>query len=506
MPAFNTATVSGKTFTHLRSSFCPFSPFLSIHSFNDIYYPILFCGILAAGGIFAGTNPAYTRYELVHTLKTAKVQYVIVEPELLGPMQAAMAECGIPESSTIVFHPLAEQKCPEGMTSWLDLMKHGERDWPRFNDADTCKTTVAARLFSSGTTGLPKALLNTHQNFIAQHELVYEGANHKPYDIVNLYPLPMFHAAVAPRAHTSVFKAGWKTYIMRKFDLELFLQGVERFGVTDIGLVPAMTIAAIMSPASKKYSLKSVKHAASGAAPLDEQLQSRFQELLPPTTPFTQVWGMTETTCTATHIPYPGTDTTGSVGRPIPNIDLKLVDDSGADISAYDVRGELCVRGPTVILGYFENDQANAESFDSDGFYHTGDIAYCASATRFWYIVDRKKELIKVRSFQVAPPELEATIMAHPDVLDAAVIGVIAPEARDGELPRAYVVRKAGSRLGEEEVKKFAGERLASFKRLHGGVVFVDAIPKNASGKILKRILRERAKKELGERAVAAKL
>lgn len=176
----------------------------------------------------------------------------------------------------------------------------------------------------------------------------------------------------------------------------------------------------------------------------------------------------------------------------------RLVDESGIDISAYDVLGEFCIRGPTVVSGYLDNPTAD-EAFDADGFYHTGDIMYCGSKSKKWYIVDRKKELIKVRGFQVAPPELEAVILSHPQIIDAAVIGVPSPKD-DGQLPRAYVVRRPGEQgddLVEAEVKQHLASKLAKFKRLEGGVVFVPAIPKNASGKILKRILREDAKKEM---------
>ncbi len=179
----------------------------------------------------------------------------------------------------------------------------------------------------------------------------------------------------------------------------------------------------------------------------------------------------------------------------------RLIDDDGKDITDYNVQGEICIRGPTIIPGYFENPEANAKDFDADGFYHTGDIGYCNPDSKLWYVVDRKKELIKRRAFQITPPELEALLLGHPDIVDAAIIGVPADEF-EGELPRAYVVRRPGSdpsKLTEEDVKDYVGERLAKYKRPDGGVRFVDEIPKNASGKILKRILREEAKKERGQ-------
>ncbi|KAH8147823.1 uncharacterized protein LAJ45_08289 [Morchella importuna] len=174
-------------------------------------------------------------------------------------------------------------------------------------------------------------------------------------------------------------------------------------------------------------------------------------------------------------------DDTGSVGRLLPNLEAKLVDGAGNNISAYDTPGEICLRGPTMIKGYYNNDAANRESYDSDGFYHTGDIGLCDGKTKKWYIVDRKKELIKVRGFQVAPPELEGILLEHPHIVDAAVIGVVA-ETHGSELPRAYVVRRPGSNLEEQEVKEYMKTKVASYKQLEGGVVFLDAIPKNASG------------------------
>lgn len=322
--------------------------------------------------------------------------------------------------------------------------------------------------------------------------------------------LPFFHASIAPTAHTSTLRSGFRSYVMRRFELEPYLRHCTAYSITDIALVPPIAIAIInapqmppQTPASRsKYSLKAARAAACGAAPLGKEAQARFKALMDADAPFTQVWGMTETSCIASKFYWPENDDTGSVGWPMPNLDFKLVDDAGNDIGeTYDTRGELCVRGPTISKGYFENPKANARDWDADGFFHTGDIAYCAMDSKKWYIVDRKKELIKVRAFQVAPPELEAVLLSHPHIVDAAVIGVVAAPD-ESELPRAYIVRRPGSqeaqKLTEADVRNFFAERLAKYKQLAGGVVFVDAIPKNASGKILKRILRENAKREMG--------
>ena len=348
----------------------------------------------------------------------------------------------------------------------------------------------------------------SHHNFIAQHELIWEGPSSEriEWNDIHLFPLPMFHAALAPRAHVSTLRQGDRTYIMRRFDLEAYLANIERFGVTTISVVPPMAIAIIMSPLSRKYSLKSCRWCTVGAAPLRPETQARFQKLLRADCPMTQVWGMTEASCIATRFEFDEFDVTGSIGRPIPSVDMKLVDDNGHDMGkVYDVRGEMCLRGPTVVMGYHKNEKANAESFDEQGFYHTGDIGYCDSKTKLWYIVDRKKELIKVRAFQVPPPEIEGILLDHEDIVDCAVIGIEVREEGKGEevteLPRAYVVRRPGLReqdLTEEMVKEYVKPKLARYKWLEGGVRFMEAIPKSANGKILKRILREEAKAETG--------
>ena len=164
--------------------------------------------------------------------------------------------------------------------------------------------------------------------------------------------------------------------------------------------------------------------------------------------------------------------------------------------------GELCIRGPTIISGYFNSPHATQDSVDSEGYFKTGDVMYCDAKTKKWYIIDRKKELIKVRAFQVAPAEIEGVLLSHPLISDAAVIGIKRPEDPDTELPKAFVVKKPGSTaLSEEEIKTYCKERLAKYKELTGGVAFIDVVPRNATGKALKRILREMQKAQNGPAA-----
>ncbi|KAK3613165.1 hypothetical protein LTR56_026731 [Elasticomyces elasticus] len=282
---------------------------------------------------------------------------------------------------------------------------------------------------------------------------------------------------------------------MRRFNLTDWLTYSERFKVTALMLVPPMVVAIVNLAEDKpdlvRKCLRSYVAGVVGAAPLDSETQPALQSLFPKETVLTQSWAMTETSCLASYFYYPERDSTSSVGR-----DVKLLDDEDNEIDPpFDKRGELCIRGPIVIRGYHNNPEAKARDWDSDGFFHTGDVMYCDSKTKIWYVVDRKKELIKVRGFQVALAEVEGVLLSHPGIRDAAVIGVEAGEA--GEVPRAYVVTRDGVEVSENEVKAWVEEKLAKCKRLDGGLKFVEAIPKTASRKILIRVLREEAEREM---------
>lgn len=188
--------------------------------------------------------------------------------------------------------------------------------------------------------------------------------------------LPMFHAATAPLCHFSPLRLGDTTFTIKRFELESYLYNVQKHEITEGAFVPPMVHMIIASPLMEKYSLKSIRIGHTGAAPLDPESQGKLRKLLDKYTPLSQVWGMTETSCTCSMTPWTeGSEITGSVGKMLPNMDAKLVDDDGNDISADDTQGELCVRGPLVTRGYFENPEANKKDWDEEGFFHTGDVA-----------------------------------------------------------------------------------------------------------------------------------
>ena len=303
-------------------------------------------------------------------------------------MEAA-TETGIPYSRILIFDNNGGP-IPTGFRSWRSLLTYGQQDWVRLGGA-LAKTATCCRLFSGGTTGLPKASIVTHYNVTSQVHLTNDPQKRRYSQVRRLAPLPMFHAAAVASTHIAPLRLGHQVYIMRRFQLEAFLLYLEKYYITDLAVVPPMALAIIQSSASRKYDLTSVKLANSGAGPLDKGSQARLQALLAPEARMTQIWGMTETSGICTLLPWPEYDDTGSVGYMLAGMDAKLVDDDGKDISDHDVPGEICVRGPIVIGGYFENSEANARDWDADGYFHTGDVGYCARRMGKWFIVDRKK-------------------------------------------------------------------------------------------------------------------
>jgi acyl-CoA synthetase (AMP-forming)/AMP-acid ligase II len=467
---------------------------IALHAFNSVYYPLFQLSIVGAGGIFVGTNPAYTKYELEHALKVSGAKYVLVEAEddAVASMGAAMTTSNLsPQERLLILDTRPGQSLHATLKSWRTLLEHGEKDWLAFDDEFTSSTTTAGLFFSSGTTGLPKAVQLSHRNFIAQHELVYTPYP-RAYDLSVVLGIPLFHIGIGAFTLTSVLKLGGSVVIMRKFEIELYLDLHKRFAVKEIMTVPPVADWVVKLGAEKvKGRLRSVRYGLLGGAPCGAELQAAFQKHLGEGAVLGQLLGMTETSCIFSVVP-PGTkgaDYYGTCGRPIPGIEVKLMAE-GKDVSATKgKRGELYIKGPTVTMGYFGNAEASKELLDEDSWLKGGDLGYVDE--NGWLRLDgRSKELIKVRGFQVSPSEIEDVVRSCPGVADVAVLGV-EDAGRNGEVPRAFVVKLPGKEVSEEEVKSWVRERLASYKALAGGVIFVDTIPRNATGKILRRLLKE---------------
>ena len=315
-----------------------------------------------------------------------------------------------------------------------------------------------------------------------------------PFEYRTIAHLPVAHIAGIQGYLVNPFYMGGPVYWMPRFDFAQFLEYNKKYRITFFFTVPPIYLLIAKSAAASDQ-FKTLEVAISGAAPLGKDLQhAASQKLGGPECFISQTWGLSETTGSATILPMDMSDDTGSVSPLIPNMLARIVDDDGRDVEP-GKPGEVLVKGPVVCKGYYHNDAANAEAF-TGAWFHTGDIAEFRNG--LFYIVDRKKELIKYKGLQVAPAELEALLLSHEDILDAAVVGVEA-DGGTSEVPRAYVVADK-TKISKQQIVAYVKMHVASRKQLRGGVVFLDAVPKSPSGKILRKDLRLLAKRAQGAR------
>ncbi|PGH26434.1 hypothetical protein AJ80_01932 [Polytolypa hystricis UAMH7299] len=463
---------------------------------NHIFVPVAYLGIAGTGRVFSGLNPGYTVLETAHQLRNTGAKAVFVHPSLAETALKAAKQIGL--SSDRVFLFSDEPNAPaHGIQDWRSMLgsqEEGDRyQWHRMSE-DEATTTLATVNYSSGTTGLPKGVSVSHFNVLANLEQTMFMRFH---EIKNRTPerwlgfLPLYHAYGQLYTIVMALRLEIPVYIMKQFHYEDFLGVIERFRITNLQIAPPILIMLSKRSETSKYDLSSLTHILCGAAPLSKELQNevanRFKVQI------NQGWGMTETVAGAHHVPGGIRDSSGSVGQLFPNCECKLVDDDGKEVAPGEP-GEMYIRGPQVCIGYWRNKAATEEAISPDGWLKTGDVAIVSKEGWFW-IVDRKKELIKVNALQVAPAELEAVLLENDDVADAAVVGIT---LNDEEWPRAYVHLKdhAKGKVTADDIHKFMKNRVAKHKRLVGGIAFVDEVPKLPSGKIVRKLLKEWSKRD----------
>ncbi|KIK15852.1 hypothetical protein PISMIDRAFT_16239 [Pisolithus microcarpus 441] len=535
-------------------------PTVLVFSPNSIVWPMMLLGASAAGYTATLANSGYNPDELKHQYIDAGAHLIFVHPSLLDTVKKMLTSIGCSDMRARVIVATSgwltgvpDNVTPDmsGFVRLENLLGRGQLTSEVKFDGERSEET-AYLCYSSGTTGTPKGVQTTHYNITSTIDMarplwpntrpclapsIADAAGPEQPDVA-LGPLPYFHIYGMVKLILLPIALCTPSVVISGFVPEAFLKAVEKYRATSLVLVPPILIVFARLEAINKYDLSSVRTIISAAAPLNRNLvfavKTRFERagfnvavvqgmsqrihirgpletrLISPS--WDVGYGLTETSPTVFILPNKyAYRHAGSVGVAIPNLEVRLArEDSGEVLTDIEGAGELWVRGPNVMKGYLNNPSATAAAITDDGWFKTGDIAVC-NADGFFTIVDRRKELIKYKGFQVPPAELESLLLQHPDVADAAVIGVPSKEAT--ELPRAYVV--PARTIKKEETATFAlgiqewvARKVAPHKKLRGGVVLVQQIPKSASGKILRRELRDRAGSDMahGQVGTPAKL
>jgi 4-coumarate--CoA ligase len=448
---------------------------LALLSPNIPEYAVLFHGVAYAGGAITTINPTYTEREIHHQLVDAGATILVTVAPFLEVARKAAEGTPIDELDIYVVGGA------EGAQSLAALMGAPlEAQVP----VDPESTVVLP--YSSGTTGLSKGVMLSHRNLVANIAQVLSPSEMRE-DETLVAVLPFFHIYGMQVLMNCGLRAGATIVTLPRFDLEQFLSVHQEYGVTRSFVAPPIVVALAKHPLVDKFDMSKLEQVFSGAAPLSAELALEAGARLD--CDVVQGYGMTELS-PVSHLTPQGMFKPGSVGITAPNTELRIVDPPSGEDLGLDADGELWVRGPQVMKGYLNNPAATALTLDDEGWLHTGDIGHVDSDGHV-YVVDRLKELIKYKGFQVPPAELEALLLTHPAVADAAVIGL--PDEEAGEIPVGYVVLKAGQEATATEVQEFVASQVAHYKQIRR-LEFIDAIPKSASGKILRRVLKDAAK------------
>ncbi|MED6210524.1 4-coumarate--CoA ligase 3, variant 2 [Stylosanthes scabra] len=435
------------------------------------------------GAVSTPANPSYTSSEIMKQLKASKAIIVITH---------AMHVHKLKQEEENTFTVITVDNPPENCMSFSEISSM-EGKLPEVDIAPDDMVTLP---FSSGTTGLPKGVILTHRSLITNVAQVLDGKNPnlnmKEEDVV-LCVLPLFHIYALHCVMLCSMRVGCTMLLKEKFEMRAMLELVEKHRVSVVMAVPPLVVALSKNPIAEEYDLSSIRMVMSGGAPLKANFEEAFHSRMPKAI-FRQALGMTESgpviTMSLGFAKYPMTSKLESCGTVIRNAEMKIIDPLTGSSHSYNTLSEICIRGQQIMKGYLNDEKATAEAIDEEGWLHTGDIGYVDNDDEV-FIVDRLKEIIKFKGYQVAPAELEGLLMSHPSIEDAAVV----PQKDDvaGEVPVAFVVRSSNNGdfdlVTEDAVKDFIAKQVAFYKRPQR-IIFIDKIPKSAIGKILRKELK----------------
>ncbi|KAI3517191.1 hypothetical protein L1887_16402 [Cichorium endivia] len=450
-------------------------------SSNSIIYPTICLAILLVGGVLTTSNPINTESEITKQVLDSGAKLAIAAPEAMHKLL-----------STKVPIIVTTRPVDGNEVSVEELIESGEP--MELPENKQTQSDTAAILYSSGTTGTSKGVILTHGNLISMMTLLkWAAETTSSTDDIFLCFIPMFHIYGLVFFGLGLLCAGTTSVLMNRFELKAMLEAIQTYKVNNIPAVPPVILGMVKYNGGD-YDLSSLRSVGSGAAPLSKHVASRFREKFP-WVELKPGYGLTES-CGAAAFFVSSEEAiarSAASGGLFPTFSAKVVDfESGIAQPPYS-EGEIWLKGPTVMKGYLGNEAATAATIVSDGWLRTGDLGYF-DEDGYLFIVDRIKELIKHKGYQVAPAELEAILLNHPHILDAAVIPLEDEDA--GEVPMAYIVRATGSELGEDQVIQFVAGQVAPYKKIKR-VAFINEIPKSAAGKILRKDLRAHSKQNI---------
>ncbi|XP_054794183.1 probable CoA ligase CCL5 isoform X2 [Prosopis cineraria] len=440
---------------------------------NSIYFPVVCLAVMSLGAII-------TTREISKKISDSKPSLAFTIRPLLAKI-TAISNVPIVLMEEDEGAPITEPKIVTTLGEMMKTEPRASQVRDRVYQDDT-----ATLLYSSGTTGPSKGVVSTHRNLMAMVQIFSSRLNMDKEETF-ICIVPMFHIYGLVVFVTGLLAAGSTTVVLSKYDMDDMLWAIQQYRVTYLPLVPPILVAMIngADAIKAKYDLGSLHSVVSGGAPLSKGVIEGFVDKFPNVT-ILQGYGLTESTGVGV-----STDSLeesrryGTAGLLSPGMQAKVVDPETGKALPANRTGELWLRGPTIMKGYFSNEEATTSTLDSEGWLRTGDICYI-DGDGYIFVVDRLKELIKYKGYQVPPAELEALLLTHPAISDAAVIPF--PDKEAGQYPMAYVVRKSGSHVSEKEIMDFVAAQAAPYKRIRR-VAFISSIPKNASGKIIRKDL-----------------
>ncbi|XP_016466127.1 putative CoA ligase CCL5 [Nicotiana tabacum] len=451
---------------------------------NSIYFPIVCLAVMSLGAIITTTNPLNTPREINKQIKDSNPVISFTIPELLPKLVDSNLPIILINSQTTNLTQKGNFnfKIVGNLENLIQKKPVQSRLKERVTQDDT-----ATLLYSSGTTGASKGVVSSHRNLIAMVQTIVGRFKLDEGEQTFICTVPMFHIYGLAAFAAGLLASGSTIVVLSKFEMDEMLLSIHKYKATYLPLVPPILVALVNNAEviKKKYDLSSLKKVLSGGAPLSKEVTEGFLEKYP-SVAILQGYGLTESTgIGASTDSLEESRRYGTAGMLSPSMSAKIVDPESGKALPVNKTGELWLRGPTIMKGYFSNEEATASTLDSEGWLRTGDLCYI-DEDGFIFVVDRLKELIKYKGYQVPPAELEALLLNHPQISDAAVIPF--PDKDVGQFPMAYVVRKSGSTMSESAVMDFIAKQVAPYKRIRR-VAFVASIPKNPSGKILRKDL-----------------